>query len=230
MGSTADWLDILRDTPATGLSPMMTVREILARPSAGADVDSLGLQAMATWIASFLTTHHAKLGRPGAVCPYAERSIAEDSILLASSAIDTVGPEAEASIVATMLRLQGPFAVDRAAPEPGHRSIVVVFPRLSEPDGSAMIERVQRSLKLSFIEHRLMIGQFFPSCAESGLHNRDFRPLQSPLICLAIRDIAISDAAFMLSRQDYIDAYLGIFGELGAGRVAAARVEHSDRK
>lgn len=86
-----------------------------------------------------------------------------------------------------------------------------------------MIERIQRRLKLSFVKRRLMIGQFFPSCPEPGLWNTEFRPLQSPVISLAIRDIAIADAPFMLGHQAYIDAFVRTFGLAGAERIEQAR-------
>jgi hypothetical protein len=225
--TTVGWPDRLAGGCAADFGPLMTVREILAsRDDGGLDAAGRGLRDMARYVAEFLTAPHPKLGRAGAVCPFASRGVEEGNIRLTACRIDGHGPEEEARISAAMLGLRSLLAALEAADaEPAYRAIVAVFPALSEPHGSAMIERVQRELKLSFVERRLMIGQFFPSCPEPGLRNPEFRPLQSPVISLAIRNIAISDAPFMLGRQDYVDAYLRIFGPLGVERIEKARLE-----
>jgi hypothetical protein len=68
----------------------------------------------------------------------------------------------------------------------------------------------------------MMIGQFYPSCDEPGLRNPAFRPLQSPVISLAMRDITIFDAPFMLDRAEYIDAFVATFGAAGESMIAKA--------
>lgn len=213
---------------ASGLEfgPLVTVRQILGadRDETLSHYDTRALQAltsMARYVAEFLTAPHAQLGRAGAVCPFAARAADQDLIRLTACSVERDGPSEEALVVEGMSRLRselaGPGEADQA-----HRAVVAVFPCLSEPDGASMIERLQRSLKLSFVERGLMIGQFFPSCQEAGLWNRDFRPLQSPVISLAIRNITIFDAPFMLDRQAYIDAFVAAFGDAGAERIAKA--------
>lgn len=201
--------------------PLATPREILMRtPGSGVDAyDAEALQAltvMSRYVAEFLTAEHAQLGRPGAVCPFAAKALEQDLIRLTAFSLET--PD-EAAAIAGMERLLG--MLDRGGT--GHPAIVAVFPRLAEPAGSAMVARVQKALKPAFIARELMIGQFYPDCPEPGLWNADFRPLQTPVVSLAIRDITLFDAPFMLERQAYVDAFVRLFGEAGEARIAKAR-------
>jgi hypothetical protein len=218
---------------ASGLEfgPLVSARRILsdARSSVLSAYDAKAQEAlasMAEYVARFLTAPHPELGRPGAICPFAATAVERDHVQLTACAVEGHGPIAEGCVAAGMAELRAALA-NSPDGRPSHQAIIAVFPRLTEPEGARMIERVQRALKLSFIQRSLMIGQFYPSCPEPGLWSADFRPLQSPVISLAIRDITIFDAPFMLERQDCIDAYLHIFGEAGAERIANARRERN---
>ncbi|WP_133254215.1 DUF6875 domain-containing protein [Phenylobacterium deserti] len=204
----------------------MTVREILGAEGEGqvGTYDAPARQAlvrMARYVDEFLTAAHPELGRTGVVCPFARRAIQQNQIHLTACDVSGEKPEDEALILEGMARLRG--LLDGAGSDkPAHRAVVAVFPRLSEPHGARMIEKIQRALKLSFVQRQLMIGQFYPSCPEPGLWSAGFRPLQSPVISLAIRNITVFDAPFMLDRQEYVDAFVDTFGEAGAERIAAA--------
>lgn len=212
--------------------PLATPRDILRRtPASGADrYDARTLQdliAMAGWVTEFLTGGHPTLGRPGAVCPFVAKALEQGLIRL--TAFDPPGEDeddAEAAVTAGMIRLRaalsrlGAGACGRA--ELRHRAIVAVFPHLSGPVGAALIERVQKRLKPAFVEQALMIGQFHPACPEPGLWNRSFRPLQAPAVSLAIRNITLFDAPFMLERAEYVEAFVRLFGQAGEERIARA--------
>ncbi|CAN7568331.1 hypothetical protein LJR219_004129 [Phenylobacterium sp. LjRoot219] len=179
------------------------------------------MRAMARYVTEFLTSEHRALGRAGAVCPFARQAAAEKLIrITACSSLD------EATIVEGVAQLRGELADLSRWPGSGkgprHRAIVAVFPQLVEPDGARLIERIQKRLKPSFVKGRLMIGQFYPSCAEPGLRNPAFRPLQSPVISLAMRDMTIFDAPFMLDRAEYVDAFVAAFGAPGENMIAKA--------
>jgi hypothetical protein len=209
--------------------PLVTPRDILTLNPAsevGAyDAEALrGLTVMARYVVEFLTSGHPELGRAGAVCPFAAKAL--DQHLIRLTAFPLAEPD-EAAVAAGMEALRG--ELDRLGTGggdetlPRHRAIVAVFPRLSEQAGSAMVARVQKALKPAFIARGLMIGQFYPGCPEPGLWNPDFRPLQTPVVSLAIRDITILDAPFMLERQTYVDAFVRVFGRAGEERIAKAR-------
>ena len=211
------------------LGPLVTVRDALG-PGEPPTLAAYGpeaqqaLRKMARYVAEFLTASHPQLGRPGAVCPFARSAVDHDLVRLTACAVAGEGADEEALVIQSMEGLLQTVAAqqeERLSP----LAVVAVFPRLSEPGGARMIERIQRSLKLSFVQRRLMIGQFYPSCPEPGLWSADFRPLQSPVISLAVRTMNISDAPFMLDQQEYVDAYVRAFGEPGSDRIAKARRE-----
>ncbi|MFX7961117.1 DUF6875 domain-containing protein, partial [Acinetobacter baumannii] len=83
--------------------------------------------------------------------------------------------------------------------------------------------QLQREAKLRFVQQGRMIGQFYPGCAEPGLHSPSFRPLDAPVPFIAIRHMAIQDAPFMLGDHRYRQSYLEHFGEEGARRLMAAQ-------
>jgi hypothetical protein len=179
------------------------------------------LTAMARYVAGFLASEHPDLGRSGPVCPFAQPAAAAQLIRL--TACESVS---ETAILAGVAELRGELAELAAWPGrgigPRHRAIVAVFPHLVEPEGAQIIERIQKRLKPSFVKGRMMIGQFFPSCPEPGLWNPAFRPLQSPVISLAMRNITIYDAPFMLDRDEYVEAFVETFGAAGEAMIAKA--------
>lgn len=212
--------------PAAVFGPRIAVEEVLSgrrlSPLAAYDAPARApLTAMARWISEFLTAGDPRLGRAGAVCPYAGQAVEEQMIRLTACA-----SRDEAAIVAGVARLRrelADLANWPAAAAPAHRAIVAVFPLLAVSEGAAMIERIQKRLKPSFVKGRLMIGQFYPSCSEPGLWNPAFRPLQSPVVSLAMRNITIFDAPFMLDRAEYVEAFVDAFGAAGRQMIARAR-------
>lgn len=206
--------------------PLVTPRDVLGRtPGSGVEVyDADALQTLtsiARYVTEFLTSGNPELGREGAVCPYAAKALEQDLIRLTAFPLEEAD---EAAVCAGMESLRG--LLDRlgdSGADLRDRAIVAVFPRLPIQAGSKMVERVQKALKPAFIARELMIGQFYPGCPEPGLWNRGFRPLQTPAVSLAVRNITIFDAPFMLERRAYVDAFVRLFGQAGAARIAKAR-------
>jgi hypothetical protein len=77
---------------------------------------------------------------------------------------------------------------------------------------------LQKRLKATYVRAGMMIGQFHPSCPGEGLHNKNFRPFQAPVACLAVRHITKYDAPFM-DKDEYLDGYLKLFGLEGMRRI-----------
>jgi hypothetical protein len=212
--------------------PRIAVNEVLCGQGSGLQsydaCARAALAAMARYVVGFLTSEHPDLGRPGAVCPFA-RQAAEHGLIR----ITACSSNDEAAIVQGVGRLRNELGQIEGWPDPGageaHRAIIAVFPSLFEPEGAQMIERIQKALKLSFVEGRLMIGQFYPGCSEPGLWNPEFRPLRSPVISLAMRNITILDAPFMLDRAEYLEAFAHAFGGAGRHMIAKASRDRARR-
>jgi hypothetical protein len=159
------------------------------------------------WIESFLCAPNTELGRLGDVCPFAKTAVLKRSIEFYrnhSSSMLCLSNDIEAHMEEF---LQGGGRDDI------YRCRIIVPDELAEVSGA--IEYIQKQLKPTFVEHHLMIGQFFPDCEEPGLRNKAFRPLQTPVPLIAIRNMVPTDIAFLYGNEQYVRAYMEKFGSRG---------------
>jgi hypothetical protein len=152
------------------------------------------------WIRGFLARPHPELGRPGLVCPFVPGALKMDSIWLTEMA-ETVPAFERLSAIITGYRNVFLETEPKSGPEAMNKVFLVAFPSFG-PDGTAVIEKVQSTLKRYFVDMGLLVGEFHSANANPGLHNPDFRPLRSPVPMLAIRHLVESDLAF-LNRDFY---------------------------
>ena len=152
------------------------------------------------WIRGFLARPHPELGRPGLVCPFVPGALKMDSIWLTEMA-ETVPSFERLSAIITGYRNVFLETEPKSGPEAMNKVFLVAFPSFG-PDGTAVIEKVQSTLKRYFVDMGLLVGEFHAANANPGLHNPDFRPLRSPVPMLAIRHLVESDLAF-LNRDFY---------------------------
>ena len=152
------------------------------------------------WIRGFLARPHPELGRPGLVCPFVPGALKIDSIWLTEMA-ETVASFERLSAIITGYRNIFPETEPRSGPEAMNKVFLVAFSSFG-PEGTAVIEKVQSTLKRYFVDMGLLVGEFHSANANPGLHNPDFRPLRSPVPMLAIRHLVESDLAF-LNRDFY---------------------------
>jgi hypothetical protein len=165
------------------------------------------LAQIVDWIDRFLCAPHPALGRSGNVCPYARTAMIKRTIEFYRNSSRSVS-----GLAGDMEQHMEEFLQSE-------RSDDIYYCRIIVPDllgdASRAIESVQRQLKPMFVECHLMIGQFFPDCAEPGLRNSTFRPLQTPVPLLAIRHMVLSDIAFLYGNERYVAAYLENFEDRG---------------
>lgn len=161
------------------------------------------LRAIVGWIRAFLARPHPQLGRPGLVCPFVPGALKLDTIWLASMP-DTAPTFEHISSIMTEYRHVFQQIEPRTGPEAMNKVFLLVFPALSAKgaEGAAVIEEVHASLKPSFVEIGMLVGEFHAANEGEGLRNPDFRPLRSPLPMLAMRHLVESDLPF-LTRDFY---------------------------
>lgn len=220
------WDDLSQ--PFRCFGPLITVEDVL-RGDAAAGMGSYdaravsGLTAMARYAAEFLSAGHPELGRSGAVCPFTSGAIQRGLLRMTASNLETIDQALLVDAVdyfRQTFRQAGELKND---PSEIYRSIIIVFPALPELPGRALIERVQKSLKPAYVDDGLMIGEFYPGCRSSGLHNPDFRPLDAPVTSLAIRHMTIWDGPFMVEDERFVQSFCRRFGDEGVKRIAALR-------
>lgn len=181
--------------PEVPLPRLMRVSEIERE---NGPASPLGL--VVGWIRGFLARPHPELGRPGLVCPFVPGALKMDSIWLTEMPA-TVPTFERLSAIITGYRNVFLETEPKSGPEAMNKVFLVAFPSFG-PEGTAVIERVQSTLKRYFVDMGLLVGEFHSANANPGLHNPDFRPLRSPVPMLAIRHLVESDLAF-LSRDFY---------------------------
>jgi hypothetical protein len=186
------------------------------------------LRQIATWAVEFLNKPHEQLGRRGPVCPYTRHSMDNNCFLLAWAG----GEHDVASIELTIDRYRRWFIelFGQAEEARAHLlTILVVLPGLDRTDPGPL-DALQGRLKDAFVREGLMVGQFHPCCAQSGLWNEDFRPLRAPLPLLAIRRMVASDLPFLLDSASHLATYLDRFAPDIPGhvrRILVARITQS---
>ncbi len=168
--------------------------------------DRAAVRTALDWALAFLASPHPDLGRKGPVCPYIRTSITERLMYVATR------PEAECDdehLVEAVRSARQWFADLQASTPEGNRhlvTILVVLPRIDRAS-SAALDALHRSLKDEFVQDGLMIGQFHPRCEAPGLWAADFRPLQSPVPLLAIREMVPSDLPFLVDSPVHAATY-----------------------
>jgi Cys-tRNA(Pro) deacylase len=119
-----------------------------------------------------------------------------------------------ADVERTLMRYRDRFLAlePREGPEAAFKTILILFPDLRAEDVPELIEGTQESLKLFYVEKGLMIGEFhFGPPKKAGLWNPDFRPLQSPVPMLVIRNMVPTDFAFLRGERGLVQTYLSRF-------------------
>lgn len=173
------------------------------------------------WIRDFVAKPHPELGRQGPVCPFLPRALREDSVAFRTIA---VADPAEAQLDALIKQYADLFL--RMEPTKGNarlnKTVVLIFSGLPEHSAGEIIESAHQRLKPHFVELGLMLGEFHKNHQGEGVHNKQFRPLQSPLPLLVIRYMVASDIAFLdrtsdplALRQRFVQAYKRFFKKVG---------------
>lgn len=174
-----------------------------------ADVKELNV--IKHWITNFLCAPHPDLGRSGDVCPFTREAIQKDSIFFTVETTDKLDKATEINKITEQIEQFKALKTNNAEK---YKVIINAYPNIS-PDDYATIEAIQKQLKPLFVNQSLMIGQFYPGCREKGLWNDQFFPLDSPEPFIAIRHMAITDIAFLMSNEEFLNKYLQVFGDKG---------------
>lgn len=213
------------------LTPFVTLREVLSALRGtielpGVDASDRGvLGEVSRWTVDYLCRTHPDLGRTGDVCPYTEVSMREG--LLFSSVCHVFDADPRPAMIHVMRQTMKDF--ESRAPQIGNRAglkaMLVLFPSLE----GEWIDDVQETLSLEFVSRYLMIGEFHAECDKPGLHNRAFKPLRSPIPLLAVRNMMLTDLAFLKGSDTKLHYYLQRFGDGALNAISAyLRAPHDE--
>jgi hypothetical protein len=95
-----------------------------------------------------------------------------------------------------------------------YKVIVVVFTDLSADRAQDVLDDVLQQLAVSsYVEDGIAFGPFYDGNAGTAIYNASFRPFQSPVPFLFVRQGVISDWKFFLDNQDWLSLWARHFGE-----------------
>ncbi|MGD1949077.1 MAG: DUF6875 domain-containing protein [Leptolyngbyaceae cyanobacterium] len=183
---------------------------------------SSALLATARWLEQFLAKPHPTLGRAGLVCPFVPRALRMETIQMVEVSTQELNQtELEALVKNCRETFLNQF------PQQGnlatYKALLLIFPDIPN-EQCGIVDQVQQKLKPFFVEKGLMLGEFHRFNQSPGLHNPDFRPLQSPVPMLAIRFMTEADLPFLSRttdspemRVEYLAAYLDHMSAVGIG-------------
>jgi hypothetical protein len=176
------------------------------------------LLAVRSWIVNFVAKPNVKVGRQGPVCPFLPRALQENTLSFFTL---NAAELSEDDLDESMKRFAERFA--QTEPCTGkarlNKAFVIVLENLGDTEAARVVEGTQARLKRFFVERGLMLGEFHKNHQGTGLHSREFRPLQSPVPLLVIRHMIPSDLPFLLRQSDslinrvnFVTSYIFRFG------------------
>lgn len=169
--------------------------------------------AVQDWIVNYLTQPHPQLGREGAVCPFVKACVAKKSFFLTAFYGNAFAAKSLAPLLYEWKEIFKEIQ-PISGRESMYRTLLVLFPDLEVEAADALFKDVVSLCKTSFVEEGLMLGEFHKGPPEKyALHNKDFKPLFSPMPLLAIREMVHSDIAFLRDDETHYQAYVRKFGE-----------------
>jgi hypothetical protein len=178
-----------------------------------ADSDLSALRAIADWIKTFVVKPHKDLGRAGTVCPFVPGSLERKVLWLAPEQIGDRGARDVIELVSGYKRLfleTQPTGGDDA----DYKVIVVVFTDLPADRAQGVFDDVLEHLAVpSYADDGILFGPYYDGNEGTAIYNSSFRPFESPVPFLFVRQGVISDWKFFLDNDDWLNLWARRFGE-----------------
>jgi hypothetical protein len=178
-----------------------------------ADGDLTALRAIADWIETFVVEPHEDLGRAGTVCPFVPVSLERKVLWLAAEPIADGREPDVVELVNGYKRLfleTQPIGGDDAA----YKVIVVVFTDLPANRAQGVFDDVLERLAVpSYADDGILFGPYYDGNKATAIYNSKFRPFQSPVPFLFVRQGVVSDWKFFLDNEELLNLWARRFGE-----------------
>jgi hypothetical protein len=156
---------------------------------------------------------HKDLGRAGTVCPFVPGSLDRKVLWLAPEQIADRGEPDVIGLVSGYKRL---FLETQptGGPDADYKVIVVVFTDLPADRAKGVVDNVQRHLAVpSYADDGILFGPYYEGNEGTAIYNSKFRPFQSPVPFLFVRQGVIGDWKFFLNNEEWLNLWARRFGE-----------------
>jgi len=178
--------------------------------------DRSALQAVGDWINAFVVRPNAELGREGPVCPFVPGSLERKTFWLVPEQIGDGGvPE----LVELLDGYKRAFldTEPRAGDDADYKVFVVVFTDLPADRAQGLFAGALDQLALSsYADDGVIFGPFYVGNDGTALYNAAFRPFQSPVPFVFVRQTVVTDWKFFLEDDAWLGLWARHFGEAGA--------------
>jgi hypothetical protein len=178
-----------------------------------AESDLDALRAVADWIKTFVVRPHEDLGRAGPVCPFVPGALERKTFWLAP---EHIGDRGVPHVVELLNGYKSLFldAEPTEGDDANYKVVVVVFTDLSADRAQSVFDDVLQQLAVpSYAEDGIVFGPFYEGNEGPAIYNSSFRPFQSPVPFLFVRQGVISDWKFFLDKEDWLNLWARRFGE-----------------
>ena len=102
-----------------------------------------------------------------------------------------------------------------------YKVIVIVFTDLSADRAQGVFDDVLRDLAVpSYVEDGILFGPYYEGHEGTAIYNSSFRPFQSPVPFLFVRNGVTIDWKFFLDDEDWFKLWARRYGESGAQALA----------
>jgi hypothetical protein len=178
-----------------------------------AESDRHALQAIADWIKAFVVRFHEDLGRSGPVCPFVPGALERKTLWLVPERIADWGVPHVVERIDHYKRLfleTEPTHGD----DTNYKVFVVVFTDLPADHAQRVFGDVLQQLAApSYLEDGIVFGPFYKGNTGTAIYNAGFRPFQSPMPFVFVRQGVINDWKFFLDNSDWLDHWAHRFGK-----------------
>ena len=195
--------------------------EAVSRRGELAESDREALQAVADWITTFVVRPHKDLGRAGTVCPFVPGSLERNVLWLAPERIADPGEPDVVELISGYKRLFREIQ-PIGGEDADYKVIVVVFTNLPADRAQGVFDNVLQHLAVpSYADDGILFGPYYEGNEGTAIYNSKFRPFQSPVPFLFVRNGVISDWKFFLDNDEWLELWARRYGESAVQALAA---------
>ncbi|MEQ1783408.1 MAG: DUF6875 domain-containing protein [Hyphomonadaceae bacterium] len=179
------------------------------------------LSTLISWVRSYPVSAHDALGRAGPVCPFTERARGQGTLRFS---ISTAGSHEEKKAFTLIRRgFKDLNEIPAAARLKELRAVIIGFPNCNNPEGIAMLQRVDKRHKYYGLVRMRTIGFMHPLSDTGGIWNPAFKPMLAPMPVMIIRCVVEQDAPFIAHHRLSMAPYILRYGIGGARRLRSYR-------
>jgi len=163
---------------------------------------------------------HEDLGRDGPVCPFVPGALERKTLWLVP---ERIGDRSVPEVVELMDGYKRLF--QKTEPTEGddadYKVIVVIFADLPAERAGPLFTGVLEQLSASsYADEGIIFGPFYEGNEGTALYNASFRPFQSPVPLIFVRQTVVSDWKFFVDDENRLGPWAHRFGETAARALA----------